>query len=103
MLILRHSPLFEEKLDALLDIIIADKPQSALKFLNEFEKKCEVICENPMLYRASYYGEDETIRDLIFKGYTIPYKIDLDDKSVVLLSIFKGENPKTVRQILSYT
>lgn len=101
MLTLRHSPLFEEKLDSLLDIIVADKPQSALAFLSEFEKKCEAICHNPMLYRVSYYGEDETIRDFIFKGYTIPYKIDLDDKSIVLLSIFKGENPKTVRQILS--
>lgn len=101
MLTLRHSPLFEEKLDILLEIIIADKPQSALSFLNELEKKCEAICDNPMLYRASYYAEDETIRDLVFKGYTIPYKIDLDDKCIILLSIFKGENPKTVRQILS--
>lgn len=101
MLTLRHSPLFEEKLDALLDIIIADKPQSALNFLNKFEKKCKSICENPMLYRISYYADDETIRDLIFKGYTIPYKIDLDDESIILLSIFKGENPKMVRQILS--
>jgi plasmid stabilization system protein ParE len=101
VLTLRHSPLFEEKLDVLLDIIIADKPQSALSFLNELEKKGEVICENPMLYRVSHYADDETIRDLIFKGYTIPYKIDLDDESIILLSIFKGENPKTVRQILS--
>lgn len=100
MLTLRHSLLFEEKLDSLLDIIIADKPQSALKFLNELEKKCEAICENPMLYRASHYTEDETIRDLVFKGYTIPYKINLSDSCVILLSIFKGEDPKTVRQIL---
>jgi toxin ParE1/3/4 len=98
---LQHSPLFEEKLDILLDIIITDKPKSALKFLNELEKKCEVICDNPMLYRASHYAEDDTIRDLVFKGYTIPYKIDFGDNRIILLSIFKGENPKTVRQILS--
>jgi len=102
VLTLRHSPLFEEKLDSLLEIIIADKPQSALAFLIELEKKCESICESPMLCRASYYADDETIRDLIFKGYTIPYKIELEESSVILLSIFKGENPKSVRQLLSF-
>jgi len=102
VLTLRHSPLFEEKLDSLLEIIITDKPQSALVFLIELEKKCESICESPMIYRVSYYADDETIRDLIFKGYTIPYKIRLDDSSVILLSIFKGENPKSVRQFLSF-
>jgi hypothetical protein len=43
----------------------------------------------PYKYRKSIYFDNENIRDLIYKGYTIPYLIDEDNKSIVLLGIIK--------------
>ncbi len=43
----------------------------------------------PFKFRQSYYYKDEKIKDLIFKGYTIPYLIDNEEKVIVILDIFK--------------
>jgi len=43
----------------------------------------------PYKYRQSYYYNDPQIRDLIFKGYTIPYLIDEKRDVIVILDIFK--------------
>lgn len=44
---------------------------------------------NPYKFRQSLYSEDENVRDLIFKGYTVPYLIDKNKEAVVILKIFK--------------
>ncbi len=37
--------------------------------------------------RVSLYADDECVRDLIFKGYTVVYEVG--DDEVVVLDIFK--------------
>lgn len=44
----------------------------------------------PFKYRQSIHHNDFNTRDLIFKGYTIPYIIDND--LIVIVDIFKWEN-----------
>jgi hypothetical protein len=41
----------------------------------------------PFKFRKSLYHIDENIRDLIYKGYCIPYLVE--DKKIVILNIFK--------------
>lgn len=36
----------------------------------------EKIYPMPLKCRKSIYFDDDNIRDLIFKGYVIPYKVD---------------------------
>jgi hypothetical protein len=35
------------------------------------------------MYRISIYFEEENIRDLMHKGYTIPYEVDLENEIIL--------------------
>jgi plasmid stabilization system protein ParE len=48
---------------------------------------------NPYKFRKSFYFDDENIRDMIFKKYTIVYEIDLDNDMIVILNIFYKNKP----------
>jgi plasmid stabilization system protein ParE len=49
----------------------------------------ESIPDFPYKFRKSKWFNDERVRDMIFKGYTIPYYVQ-DDK-IVILDIFKWD------------
>jgi len=74
----------------ILSYISKDKKSVALNFEKELDKKIENILIFPYKHRKSYYFEDENYRDLIFKGYTIIYKID--GQTIKILDIFKWQN-----------
>lgn len=38
----------------------------------------------PYKFRQSRYCQNENIRDFIFKGYTVPYLIDVDNDVIVV-------------------
>lgn len=44
----------------------------------------------PYKFRQSYFHHNQNIRDLIYKGYVIPYLIDEDKEIIVILNIFKN-------------
>lgn len=46
----------------------------------------------PFKFRKSFYFEDENVRDMIFKGYTLPYLVDIQKDTLVLLDIFKWKS-----------
>jgi len=58
-----------------------------------FDKKISKLDFMPYKFRKSYYyyNDDEDIRDLIVQGYTIPYLIDKEKDTIVILDIFKWE------------
>lgn len=41
--------------------------------------------------RVSRYADDEKVRDLIYKGYTIVYEIK-DEQTIQILEIFKWQD-----------
>ena len=43
----------------------------------------------PFKYRKSIYWNDNNIRDLIFKGYVVPYKIDTTKNKIIIIGINK--------------
>lgn len=43
----------------------------------------------PFKYRKSIYFNDNNIRDLIFKGYVVPYKIDTVKNQIIIIGINK--------------
>lgn len=47
------------------------------------------MCEYKVVYEEFTYFEDDTLRDLIHKGYIVVYKIDFDNNNIVILGINK--------------
>jgi len=76
-----------ESLENILDFIAKDSLNKALNFLDKLDSKLDTLTYMPYKYRKSLYYPDDNIRDMIFKGYTIPYMIQKN--SIVILDIFK--------------
>jgi plasmid stabilization system protein ParE len=73
----------------ILQYISKDKKSASIKFKNELKGRIELLIESPLMCKKSFYFEDENYRDLVFKGYTIIYKIENED--IKILDIFKWE------------
>lgn len=84
---LERSEKFAEDLESILIYIAKDSKPSAHQFVNELYKTLYSIEPYLYKYRKSIYFDDETIRDCIFKGYVIPYKIF--ESKIVLLGMMK--------------
>jgi plasmid stabilization system protein ParE len=63
------------RLEKQIDFISLDNPGNARKFKNELFYRIKEIPSNPYRYRKSIYFDDPAIRDLIYKGYTIVFRI----------------------------
>lgn len=74
-----------------VDYIAKDKPAAARKFKNDLLKKISKDLKHPFNYRKSIYFEDEFIRDYIFKGYTIVFKIDLKRQTLFVFGFIKHQ------------
>jgi plasmid stabilization system protein ParE len=66
---------FLYRLESQIDYISIDSPARARKFKSDLFRRIKEIPPNPYRYRKSIYFDDETLRDLIFKGYTIVFRI----------------------------
>jgi plasmid stabilization system protein ParE len=84
--VLEQSLRFEYELETIVDFIALDSPVRALKFFHELDSKIQNIPHNPYAYRKR--NKDENLRELIFKGYTIPFEIDTTNHKIVILGIF---------------
>ena len=66
---------FIARLEKQIEYIAIDSPARARKFKTELFNRIKQIPFNPYQNRKSVYFEDNYIRDLIYKGYTIVYRI----------------------------
>ncbi len=87
-MILEKLPRFDEELEEIVGFIAEDSLDRALKFYDELISKIENIPQNPLIYRKQQNIEDENIRELIFKGYVVPFYVDTHDDKIVVLGIF---------------
>lgn len=63
------------RLENQITYISLDSPKRARKFKSDLLNRIKETPANPYRYRKSIYFEEESIRDLIFKGYTIVFRI----------------------------
>lgn len=70
---LRES--FQSRFLRQLEYISRDNPSAARKFKNDLLRAINSLPQKAWACRKSIYFEDEQIRDLIFKGYTIVFRI----------------------------
>ena len=72
-----HDASFKRNLQAVLKHISIDSKAKASRFNKQLSIKIGELSTMPYKFRTSYYYEDEAIRGLVFKGYTIPYLVDM--------------------------
>ena len=89
--------LFKENLKTVLKYIAQDSKTKASKFNKQLSVQVNKLDNMPFKFRQSNYYEDNNIRDLIFKGYTIPYLVDEEKELIVVLDIFKYSFRKIVK------
>ena len=83
------DPKFNDELKIILQFIALDSKTRAINFKNELISKVNDLPYMPYKYRKSYYFTDENIRDYVFKGYVIPYKVDVKNNTLSILAIIK--------------
>ena len=66
---------FVVRLENQIEYISIDSPERARKFKTELLTSIKKIPLNPYQNRKSVYFEDNNIRDIIFKGYAIVFRI----------------------------
>lgn len=84
-----YQPKFINSFNNIWDYIAQDSKNRANKFKREIKKLIEDIHYMPYKCRKSIYFDDDNIRDLIFKGYTIVYKVDKTKEQIAILGIKK--------------
>lgn len=87
MLRVETTPRFDSELVAVLDFIALDSINRALEFYDELMTKLHAIVDNPYMYRKKK-EMDEYTRELIYKGYVVPYYIDEAKGVIYILGIF---------------
>ena len=83
---------FNYDLNDIVDFISKDKPLSARKFKIDLIKKLNSDLINPLQFKKSIYFEDENIRDYVFKGYKVVFKVDIELETVSVVAILKHKN-----------
>jgi len=72
----------------IIDFIALDSINRALNFYDEIITKINQIPDNPYIHRQRPTLNDENIRELIYKGYTVPFEIDTNKNKIIILGIF---------------
>ncbi|KIM11711.1 MAG: hypothetical protein KU38_05935 [Sulfurovum sp. FS08-3] len=84
---------YQKELLAILKYIADDKISASKKFKKDLDEQIAKIPDFPYKYRKSIYFDDDNIRDMIFKKYTINYEIDVSKNRLFIFSIFNQNKP----------
>ena len=84
---------YQKELLVILRFIAKDKITASKKFKQDLNIQIDKIPTFPYKYRPSFYFDDENIRDMTFKTYTINYEIDLNKNTIFIFSIFNQNKP----------
>jgi plasmid stabilization system protein ParE len=90
---IKRSALYKKNLFQILDYIAQDKLSASENFLNELDALINNLPNFPFKFRKSQYFDDENIRDMVYKGYTIIYRINERKKSIDIVRIFHKNKP----------
>ena len=85
-MIIEKSDRFKNELQTIVEFIALDSIVRAIKFYDEVTFKIQNIPQAPYAYRKK--ARDENLRELIFKGYTVPFEIDIPNQKIIILGVF---------------
>jgi len=82
------STRYLEELETILGFIAEDSLNRGLQFADTLNVQVMELDTMPYKHRASLKSNDTNIRDLVFKGYVIPYRINESKNRIEILGIF---------------
>lgn len=84
---------FKFLLEDQIRYITKDKPIAAKKIKKDLLLNLKKDLVNPFHYKESIYSDgDENVRDYVFKGYTVVYKVNVELELVSVVAILKHRN-----------
>jgi plasmid stabilization system protein ParE len=86
-----RTRLYKTKLLIILRHIAEDKISASENFHNDLDEQIENLINSPLKCRQSFYSDDENVRDMIFKKYTIQFKVY--KHKISILKIFNKNKP----------
>jgi plasmid stabilization system protein ParE len=90
-MVIKKSDQYKHQLKNILEYIAKDKTSAMIQFRKELNISVNSLSDMPYKYRKSYYYNDERIRDMVFRGYTIIYKIS--GEFIIIVEIFNQNLP----------
>ena len=84
-----YSEPYRSSLYKIWDFIAEDSLVRADEFLKKLTTQIEDIPNMPFMYRQSAYFDDNSIRDMIYKGYTVVFYINEEEETIMILGITK--------------
>ncbi len=84
---------FEISFNLILEYIAKDKLSASKKFKKDLFEQIKNLPNYPYKFRKSFYFNDDEIRDMTFKKYTIICEVDLDNNLMIILNIFNKNKP----------
>ena len=81
-------PRFDEELEVIVNFIADDSLNRAIEFLDVLTEKILDIPEYPHSYRQRKKSKYSESRELVYKGYCVPFYIDKEDDAIVILGIY---------------
>lgn len=90
---MEYAPKFSKDVDSIINFIALDSVDRTLGFYNDLMVEIQKVGYIPYSFRNNLILHDESVRDLIFKGYVIPFRIDEKNQTIKILAIFKRNMP----------
>lgn len=85
---IEYSPRFNDELFAIYLFIAEDSITQADLFISKLKTTIEKIPSMPYRHRQSLKSDDKEVRELIYEGYIIVYRIVKSDKRIDIIGIF---------------
>jgi plasmid stabilization system protein ParE len=85
---IEYSPRFNDELFEIYLFIATDSIIQADLFISKLKTTIERIPSMPYRHRQSLKSDDKEIRDLVYEGYVVVYRIVKSDKRVDIIGIF---------------
>jgi hypothetical protein len=82
-----RSQAYTKALQETMQFILLDSKARALTFKHELDAHIDNLDNMPFKFRKSIYFNDDNKRDLIFKGYTVVYKIDTIKDTITIIGL----------------
>ncbi|HZF70300.1 type II toxin-antitoxin system RelE/ParE family toxin [Sulfuricurvum sp.] len=85
---IEYSPRFSDELFEIYLFIASDSIIQADQFISKLKATIEKISPMPYRHRHSLKSNDKEVRDLVYEGYVVVYRIVKNDKRIDIIGIF---------------
>lgn len=89
-----YRPSFDRGISEIYDFIAKDSEDRARSFISELLTKIELACDMPLSCRKNPQLAREDVRDVIYKGYVVPFLIK--GENIFILDIYKNNEWKGI-------